>query len=260
MGWLDWLRRWLAPMPDRPDERTRGRPPSGNGASSFHLWWSVPSGRITGVAATLEVRTPPQSDALYFFAVQASFHRAGSAAGGAHLGLQWNARFPDGRAANWGGYDRDGSILAGTPSPLPSTPNDPNTRDYAWQPGRRYRLEIGPAQRSGDRWEWPGTVTDLDTGEAVTIRRLISGGDELTNPVVWSEVFAECDAPSVAVRWTDLVVTTADAATPIPTCSTAYQDYDNGGCTNTNSTVQGSAFVQTTNTVRTTPAGALLDL
>jgi hypothetical protein len=220
----------------------------------------VPQGRITQVAATVEVRVPPRVDALHFFALQASFQRNGGAAGGAHIGLQWNPRFPRGRAANWGGYDTGGSILAGTPSPLPSTPVDPNTRDYPWEPLRRYRLQIGPAIPGDGVWEWPGVVTDLDSGAAVTIRRLVTTGDELVRPVVWSEVFAACDAPAVEVRWTDLMVTTEAGDVSIPTCTTAYQEFEAGGCTNTNSAVSSGAFVQVTNTRRDTPPGQALTL
>ena len=34
------------------------------------------------------------------------------------------------------------SILDGTASSLPSTPSDPNTRDYPWREGVPYRLRI----------------------------------------------------------------------------------------------------------------------
>jgi len=246
--------------PIGPAERAAGRPPSGNGASSFHLWWETPPGTIVELAVTVEVRTPPKVDALHFFALQASFVDKGVETGGAHVGLQWNPRFPGSRAVNWGGYDAAGSILAGTESPLTSTPDDPNTRDYPWQPQQRYRLKIGPAAPTEHAVLWPGRVTDLGSGETVIVRHLVASGRELARPVIWSEVFAACDAPSVEVRWTDLSVTTSDGIFAVPSCTTAYQRYEMGGCTNTNSTVDHNAFVQITNTPRTNAAGSTLDL
>lgn len=142
-GWLRRIRAMTAPR-----VRTSGRPTSGNGASSFHLWWSVPYGRMLSAAAvTLEVVEPPATDRLVFWALQVSFVKPGG--GGAHLGLQWNRRHPGGTAVNWGGYAPDGSLLSGSASPLPSTPDDPNTRDLLWWPRRPYRLSIIPVEEPG---------------------------------------------------------------------------------------------------------------
>lgn len=259
MGFLDGLRGLFAGLGSAP-QRTTGLPPSGNGASSFHLWWAIPPGQITEIAATLTVVRPPAIDRLYFFAIQAGFRLAGSDRGGAHLGLQWNPRFPDRLAVNWGGYDADGSILAGTASPLPSGPGDPNTRDFAWRPGRPYRLRIGPAVAEAASWLWPGSVADLERGETVVVRSLITTGDELTRPVAWTEAFAACDDPSVEIHWSDLTITTTEQTYAVPRCSTAYQAYEQGGCTNTDSTTVGDAFAQSTAVERTTPAGTVLSL
>ena len=72
--------------------RTHGFPPSGNGASSFHLGWRLPpgAGHLVSASVTLEVLTPPVVDDLYFWALQVTFPGAGAA----HLGLQWNHRHP----------------------------------------------------------------------------------------------------------------------------------------------------------------------
>ena len=172
--------------------REQGRPPSPNGASSFHLHWTAPTRPARAVRATLEVVDPPRTRDLYFFALQASFTDNGSHLGGAHLGLQWNRRHPGNAAANWGGYHsqaRGGGILEGTESGLPSRPGDPNTRDFPWRAGRRYRLEIGPGSSTG--W-WLGTITDVASGETTAIRELRGGGDGLDGVVVWCEVFASC--------------------------------------------------------------------
>src|SRR5207237_726844 len=136
------------PVHFRRRARTRGFPPSGNGASSFHLGWRLPPGAVHLVSAsgTLEVLTPPVVDHLYFWALQVSFPGAGAA----HLGLQWNDRHPGFGAVNWGGYAADGSLLPGTESPLPSTPADPNTRDSPSKPRRPYRLRVPPVD-AGER-------------------------------------------------------------------------------------------------------------
>jgi hypothetical protein len=242
--------------------RESGRPPSGNGASSFHLWWDLPEIPLRSVAATLEILQTPEVDDLYFFAIQASFMRVQEHFGGAHLGLQWNRRHLGQRAVNWGGYDEAGAILSGTPSELTSTPDDPNTRDYAWRSNTGYRLSIGPGTPDANgQVGWPGVVEDLATGERVVVRRLLTGGDALRSPVMWMEVFAECSAPSVAVRWSDLEAVATDGSTLRPkSCRVAYQAYSSGGCTNTSSTVQGAHFEQRTNVARTTEADAVLTL
>ena len=234
--------------------RTRGFPPSGNGASSFHLFWQLPSGagRLVEAGVTLEVLTPPAVDNLYFWALQVAFPGAGAA----HLGLQWNDRHPGFGAVNWGGYAADGSLLAGTESSLPSTPDDPNTRDYAWQPERAYRLAV---RRAGDGL-WRGEVTDLAAGAVTAVRDLTAAASFLGDPMVWSEVFARCDDPSVTARWSAFEVVTdrGDRIAPA-TLTLNYQSHADGGCANTTCVADGRGGVlQVTNTERLTPQGATL--
>jgi hypothetical protein len=79
--------------------------------------------------------------------------------------------------------------------------------------------------------------------------------------MVWSEVFADCDHPSVTVHWSDLtVITRSGEQVPIRAAVTRYQSRSDGGCTNTSSTVDGDTFVQTTSTPRRSPAGTRLVL
>ena len=102
MGLFDRLRssvRWTG---------ATGRPRSGNGASSFHLFWDVPPGPWVEAAATLVVADPPTVPKLYFWALQVSFEDRGRGGGGAHLGLQWHAQHPGNTAVNWGGYGTNG--------------------------------------------------------------------------------------------------------------------------------------------------------
>jgi hypothetical protein len=203
-------------------------------------------------SVTLEVCTPPVVDHLYFWALQVAFPGAGAA----HLGLQWNHRHPGFGAVNWGGYAADGYLLAGTESPLPSTPADPNTRDYPWEPERAYRLRV----RRVEEGAWRGEVTDLTTGDATTVRDLMAAASFLGDPLVWSEVFARCDDPSVTVRWSDFEVVSdrGDRFTPAA-LTVNYQSHADGGCANTTSVLDGRGGVlQITSTERLTRQGAKL--
>lgn len=244
--------------PGRGRPRVRGRPTSANGASSFHLTWLLaPGDELVEVAAVLEVVVPPAVDRIYFWALQAGFAGAGAGGGGAHVGLQWNPRHPGGTAVNWGGYAPDGSVLDGTGSDLASTPHDPNTRDYPWRPGRPYRLRVSPSP--GRPGHWQGEVTDVVEGRTTVIRHLAGGGDRVVGPVVWSEVFARCDDPSVSVRWSGLEGATASGARVTPRgLSVGFQARAAGGCDNTDVRLDGAGVVQTTNVTRTVATGAVI--
>ena len=233
----------------------------------MHLWWEPAPPPAPEVSAVLEIVEPPVVPHLYFWALQVSFVDRGRRVGGAHLGLQWYDRHPGSTAVNWGGY-RDAGLrgpnattglrgpnattglrgamtsgeLDGEPSPLPSATGNPNTRDYPWRAGTPYRLRI---RGDGDGW-WVGEVTDLVAGTTTAVRRLRGGGTHLVAPVVWSEVFARCDDPTVTVRWSALDPTPASLR---PT----YQSHDQGGCANTASRPDpaGDGWLQETNVRRT---------
>ena len=236
-----------------------GRPPSDNGASSLHLVWEAPSPPLWAVRATIEIIKAPASPDLYFFALQATFTERGRRLGGAHVGLQWNRRHPGSTAINWGGYRAaalGGGVLAGTESALRSAREDPNTRDYSWRPRRPYRLTIEPGATAG--W-WRATVENLHTAESTVIRELDGGGDRLSGPMVWAEVFAPCDGPTVEVRWSGLeVATERDNWQRVDTVRANYQAYRDGGCTNTSSAPSGEGFAQITNVARVTRNGQIL--
>ncbi len=259
---LAWIRGIFATGGSRVRGRTTGRPTSANGASSLHLRWIVPPGTYVAASVELAVDWVPPVSELYFWALQASFRDASSELGGAHLGLQWNPRFPARRAVNWGGYAdarRGGGILDGTASALASTPGDPNTRDYSWQPATRYRLTI--EKTPGRPGWWRGSVTDVATGETSVVRDLHGGGDRLAGFMVWSEVFARCDHPMVVARWSKLQVVTSDGTShPVETATVNYQSHAAGGCANTDVSVERDAFAQATSTARLTPQDATLTL
>ncbi len=256
---------------------TSGRPRSSNAASSFHLTWLAPeaeSGNTrtwVGVEATLEVLVGPQVPALYFWALQASFTDRGRDGGAGHLGLQWHPDHPGSTAVNWGGYDATGHELSGSAAALPSALHNPNTRDLDWSPGVAYRLAIrrvepadGPNLADGTAppagaTAWRGTVTDLVSGTATVVRDLWATGSALAAPVVWSEVFARCDDPSVAVRWQDLrLIDEAGRSTTCDRVRVSYQARRDGGCATTDVSTDAVGVVQVTGTSRRTPAGAVL--
>ncbi len=246
---------------------TSGRPPSGNGASSFHLFWQHEARRWVAAEATISVLEPPRVSDLYFWAMQVNFHDGRRGTGGGHIGPQWISIHPGGTAINWGGYGADGQELDGSASPLPSRAGNVNTRDYGWEPERPYRLRVsyaGPAPVPG-RSAWRGEVIDLVRGDAIAIRDLYAPGDRLDTGMVWSEVFAPCDAPTVAVRWSDLaLIDDAGERVPILAASVNYQARADGGCATTDVTVDAGShppgFIQRTGTTRTTGQGMVLRL
>jgi hypothetical protein len=236
--------------------RTAGYPTSANRASSLHLHWKLPRGTGPVVAAGVQlcVEDEPEVDELYFWALQVSFRDAhGARHGGGHLGLQWNPRHPDARAANWGGYAPAGRVLDGSLSALPSTPNDVNTRDMWWEPGRPVRLRVARAP-AGDGWA--GSI------DGVTIRTLHAGGEQLDGLMVWSEVFARCDDPPVSARWSGFYAETAGGEVFAPEAvAVNYQRRDAGGCDNTTALAPGDGSIrQITCAERQVPQGALLQL
>lgn len=266
MGLRDFLERLIGPAERATGGRTSGPPPSGNGASSFHLFWDAPPVPLIEVEVTIEVIEGPTVPKLYFWALQVNFERGGGRVGGAHFGLQYHPAYPGAGAVNWGGYADAGGELEGSVSDLPSALDNINTRTFPWEPGRAYRYRIA---RAPDRPAgagpagWRGSITDLDSGAETVVRDLWVDADELSAPMVWSEVFADCDEPAAAVRWSDLAVTTAAGdRVEIEAVRLNYQSHGDGGCANTDSTVDPMArgFVQRTSTPRTNPSGSRLGL
>lgn len=241
----------------RSRPRLRGEPRSSNGASSLHLWWTLP-GSFEEVAATLEVVVAPTVPRLYFWALQVNFLDGSRVRGGAHLGLQFHPGHPGRTAVNWGGYragDDGGGELSGSESSLPSALGNPNTRDFAWRPHRPYRLRV---HRVGDGTpvRWRGEVSDVATGETTVVRDLLVPARGLGQPLVWSEVFARCDHPSTTVRWSELSARRADGDLVAPSAlATSYQSRRDGGCDNTTSLLDGDGVLQVTATERQVPGG-----
>ena len=228
----------------------------GGGASSFHLWWQGLGGGSPIVAAsvTLEVLQAPVVAELWFWALQATFHDGVRSAGVAHLGLQWNSRHPGSTAVNFGGY-RDSadteSVLGGSPSALPSGPDDPNTRDFAWVEGSAYELRISRGSVG-----WVGAVRSPSDGTEHVVRELFVGGDRLVDLVVWTEMFAGCRAPETIVRWSAPTVVRADGTTSRPI--TVTPSFPPDGCPNTDVRSTDDGLYQFTGRARTTREWAVL--
>lgn len=200
----------------------------------------------------LEVVVAPVVPHLYFWAMQASFADRARRFGAAHVGLQWHPSHPGSTAVNWGGYDVNGTELTGTGSALPTATGNANTRDFAWVPGRPYRLTIGAGARPGS---WRGAV------DATPVRELSSGGVELVDLMVWSEVFARCDDPSVVVRWRDFAAMTAAGREVRPDrLVVSYQARAEGGCDNTSVRTTDGAVEQITAADRRVPPATVLRL
>lgn len=243
------LARWLA----RLTVRETGEPASGNGASSFHLVWHLPTEPLTSVSAVFQLLVEPSVERLYFFALQATFLDQGRPVGGGHLGLQWHPAYPGNRAVNWGGYGPDGRELEGSAPALPSTLDNPNTRDYAWETGVRYRFRIARSEVG-----WRGTVTNLDTGGATDVRDLLAGGTHLSGPMVWTEAFCRCEHPPVVARWSDLAAERDGRPVPVAGVRVSYQTHAQGGCSNTTVRPDGDGFLQVTGSGREVDPGTLL--
>jgi hypothetical protein len=244
--------------------RVAGVPPSANGASSFHLGWvlpELPAAPLTEASVTLEVVEPPTVPRLYFWALQVDLaDPAGRRTAGAHLGLQWHPQHPGSTAVNWGGYRTGGGELHGSESSLPSALHNVNTRDLAWLPGRAYRLTAQRVSEGRDGQQaWRGSVRDLVTGDHVVVRDLYTAGDHIVGVTMWSEVFARCDDPTTMVRWSDPSVSTSSGQVLAPTrLSVNYQSDAQGGCANTDSSVDGAGAVQRTGTTRVHRQGVQL--
>jgi hypothetical protein len=228
-------------------ERTTGLPTSANGASTLALD-PLNTLAVRRASVVLEIMKAPAVPSLYFWAMQVDFASSDSRSlGGAHVGLQWNPAYPKSNAVNFGGYDNAGTQLAGDVSPLPSSMQNVNTRDFAWKAGVKYELRV-VAERAG--W-WRADITDLGTGAITLIRRLYVGVGTIAHLSVWSEVFAACDAPTTSVRWSKLAPEPAKMRV-------SYQSVNEGGCTNTTSERTSRGLVQRTTATRTLPQDTTL--
>jgi hypothetical protein len=209
---------------------------------AFHLWWEgLPrDAQFVEASVTLEVTQAPTATILYFWALQASFSdNAGRQLGAAHTGLQWNPRHPGSTAINWGGYASPpaNAVFEGSPPSLPGFPDDPNTRDFHWEVGERYRFTIA---RSAGGW----TSSVSTGGETIVLRELYASGDRLSGLVVWSELFCPCEVPSAEVRWSDFAARSATGELWRPSALRCTFPDPGTACLNTDSVADGDGALQ----------------
>jgi hypothetical protein len=151
-------------------------------------------------------------------------------------------------------------LLEGSESPLPGSRRDRNTRDFEWLAGHRYRLRIARSGEAPDGMiAWRGTITHLESGEEARVRELYTKGEHLIRPMVWSEAFARCEHPTVAVRWSDLRAVTSEGFDLRPGhVRVNYQSRQDGGCDNTTAGVDELGLLQVTNAQRRIAQDAVL--
>ncbi len=223
----------------------------------MHAFWQVPSVPLVEVRATFEVVTPPASPWLYFWALQASFQRGNQPMGAGHFGLQHHPDYPNNGALNWGGYRHGGGELAGSTSSLGSAVGNVNTSTFRWEAGQKYQYRIARSPQQG----WRGSLIDLRSGSETVVRDLWVDATHLSSPMVWSEVFAPCDAPSVEVAWSDLHgFDHRGQRVDATAVRINYQTEADGGCSNTSVSSRAGAVVQTTNQQRLLASGQILRL
>jgi hypothetical protein len=78
-------------------------------------------------------------------------------------------------------------------------------------------------------------------------------------PIVWSEVFARCDAPPSAVVWSDPAGVTIDGLPWEPSSySVTYQTEQDGGCSNADVVLLPHGVGQFTGVTRAIAHGAVI--
>lgn len=222
--------------------------------TSSILWWSDDNNNANArdlyeeAEAKLTIVTPPVPAELYFWAIQVVFYDASlNRVGAAHAGLQWVPAQMNSKGVNWGGYsDVTDLEMEGTVSDFPSLSGNANTRDYDWDVDTEYTFRIFPV--GGEMWRCQingVTIRDLEVPDAVFI----------ADPAVFSEVFAECSAPSSKVKWRDFVMFDAsDTEYTFSSGSPAYNTDED--CEETDVYAGDGYFWLQTNTTRYHEEGA----
>lgn len=177
--------------------------------------------------------------------------------GAGHFGLQHHPDYPSNGALNWGGYRHGGGELSGSTSPLGSAVGNVNTSTFPWEARRKYQYRIARSPEQG----WRGSLLDLQSGTETMVRDLWVDATHLSNPMVWSEVFAPCDASSVEVAWSDLHgFDHGGQRVDATAVRINYQTEADGGCSNTSVSARERTIVQTTNHRRHLRTGEILSL
>jgi hypothetical protein len=141
---------------------------------------------------------------------------------------------------------------------------------FPWRSGKPYRFRVYRSPEIPGAWR--SEVTDLESGESTVLRDLLhpaasrrrsgaAASGRLLRPVVWSEVFADCDAPSVTVRWSGLRAVAEDGSIVTPRAVVAnYQSHRDGGCGNTTVRQDETGVLQVTGVPREVEQGGRLEV
>ena len=184
-------------------------------------FWELPpaGGPIVAASARLIVEAAPPVDELYFWALQASFtDGSGRRARRRPPGPAVARRRTRAPAPPTGAATRPAAaILPGSESALPSAHRQ---RQHP-RPGGSRACPTALDDRAGA----PAAGLGRARSTAPSCARLAAGGDRLDGLMVWSEVFARCDDPPVAVRWSGFAATVADRRGPLARrpCAVNYQ-------------------------------------
>ena len=104
-------------------------------------------------------------------------------------------------------------------------------------------------------------MTNLSSSVSTVIRDLHPAGDRISGVTMWSEVFARCDDPSVAIRWSDAEALLNTGSQVLPSgFRVNYQSHQDGGCANSDSSCDEVGIVQRTTVQRDTLQGQVITL
>ena len=128
-----------------------------------------------------------------------------------------------------------------------------------------WRATITPLAAGPDVGASADAGSPAHTAEPQVIRDLWAPGDLLVSPMVWSEVFARCDASPVRVAWSNpAAIDERGDVHRVKSARVNYQSVADGGCSNTEvsvtTTPDGLAWLQSTATQRRTRPGTPLRL
>ena len=203
-------------------------------ASSFHLFWQLPApartARLVEVSAVLEVVTASDCPGAVLLGVAGRFSRWPRESGEGGTPVCSGTADTVGERRSIGAAMRllglAGRCCPARCPPFPVSKTIPIRWSIAGHLGCRTGFGSiappTPPERGGPRsptWrlDRPTVIRDLWSGHArrpgLLSRALSKARAQadavaeeagfLTGPMVWSEIFAECDAPSVTVRWSE---------------------------------------------------------
>ncbi|MBK9297874.1 MAG: hypothetical protein IPN02_13790 [Candidatus Microthrix sp.] len=123
-----------------------------------------------------------------------------------------------------------------------------------------WRATITPLAAGPDAGVSANVGSPAHTAEPQVIRDLWAPGDRLVSPMVWSEVFARCDAVPVRVAWSNpTAIDERGNVHRVQSARVNYQSVADGGCSNTEVSVtaaaDGPAWLHSTSTERRTRPG-----